>query len=496
MFAHIFRSAAIPVADAGFDAFFTRAAHYPVVPPTAVREDSPRPPREPFRERHLQAVWFDPILRPARLFTAQGEEVAVEDPGVWNLEAGPDFLGAVLRIGPAHRRIAGDVEVHVRPGDWHAHGHAADPRYGRVRIHVTYHPGPAAGPAADGLVHVPLRDALTARPEFSFEAVDLTAYPYGARATPPPCAAMLRGWSPDRKGALLDAAGEERLRRKTERLARLIAERGAEQALYEETLAALGYKHNKVPCRRLAERLPVQALRAEAQGNDETAYALLLGVAGLLPEKIPVRWDDPARALVRRLWDAWWKRRERWIARVMPAGAWQLGGTRPLNLPPRRLMAAARLFTAQNDLAGAWTRFAREQPAGCVRLAGEGLEAGGETFWERRLAWGGKPLATPAALIGAARAAAMLTNIYVPFAATLRLPGLTAETLCAQLPAEDPNRLVRQTAFGLFGPDHSPRLYAVSLRRQGLLQIFEDFCLDDRSRCANCPLPEALRQAG
>jgi hypothetical protein len=34
------------------------------------------------------------------------------------MEPGPDFLGAVLRIGPERRRIRGDVEIHLRPSDW------------------------------------------------------------------------------------------------------------------------------------------------------------------------------------------------------------------------------------------------------------------------------------------------------------------------------------------------------------------------------------------
>ena len=54
----------------------------------------------PYSERHLQCVWFDSSLRPGNLVTDTGEQVIVENPGRWNLEAGPDFLDAVLIIGP------------------------------------------------------------------------------------------------------------------------------------------------------------------------------------------------------------------------------------------------------------------------------------------------------------------------------------------------------------------------------------------------------------
>ena len=50
-------------------------------------------------ERHLQCVWADNKLRPAQMRSGSGEEVAVADPGRWNLEAGPDFLDAVVTVG-------------------------------------------------------------------------------------------------------------------------------------------------------------------------------------------------------------------------------------------------------------------------------------------------------------------------------------------------------------------------------------------------------------
>ncbi|MFH0878500.1 MAG: hypothetical protein V2A34_02195, partial [Lentisphaerota bacterium] len=66
----------------------------------------------------------------------------------------------------------------------------------------------------------------------------------------------------------------------------------------------------------------------------------------------------------------------------------------------------------------------------------------------------------------------------------------------SQLPAETLNSVIRRTADSLFGPDHSTTLYRHGLRQQGLSQIFHDFCLNDRSRCATCGLPELVRRAG
>ena len=76
--------------------------------------------------------------------------------------------------------------------------------------------------------------------------------------------------------------------------------------------------------------------------------------------------------------------------------------------------------------------------------------------------------------------------------AALGAPAAAWQALLADLPAEEPNELIRQTALRLFGQDHSPRLYRSGLRRQGLVQIHHDYCLGDRSLCAACPFPSAL----
>jgi len=475
--------------------FFPRAAAYPGLPaPGHVRERPPLRPEQNFSERHLQCVWADDDLRPTALLTARGERVEVESPGVWNLEAGPDFLGAALRLGHERRRVTGDVEIHIHPADWQAHGHGADPRYERVRFHVTFFPGTAAAALPAGVEEVPLRDALAANPHFAFESIDLTSYPHGVRSPTPPCGVALQSWSPDDREGLLAAAGEERLRRRAERLARAIGECGAEQVVYEEVMAALGYKHNQAAFRKLAEVVPLAMLRAEAGGDADLAFALLAGAAGLLPQQLAAKLDDEARAAARRWWDAWWKRRERFAAGALTAAHWRLAGIRPLNHPLRRLAAAAALFVAPRALAEEWLELADKFPRDCLDRAREHLLAARHPFWDFRLTLGGKRAAKPAALIGEARADAILINDFVPFLAARDCGAPFAKDLLAQLPVEQDNAVLRETAFALFGRDAPNSLLRDGLRRQGLLQIFHDYCLNDRSRCATCPLPTLLRR--
>ena len=105
--------------------------------------------RHPVTERHVQALWYDAARRPTGLRTAEGAPVRVVDAGEWNVEAGPDFRHAVLEVGEARRRVVGDVEIHMHPADWRAHGHGDNPSYANVIAHVTWFSAPQ-DPFEDG----------------------------------------------------------------------------------------------------------------------------------------------------------------------------------------------------------------------------------------------------------------------------------------------------------------------------------------------------------
>ncbi len=80
----------------------------------------------------------------------------------------------------------------------------------------------------------------------------------------------------------------------------------------------------------------------------------------------------------------------------------------------------------------------------------------------------------------------------IPFLAATGHAGILAREVLRRLPPEEDNHIIRRTAHALLGPDHNPALYHTGLRQQGLIQIFHDFCLNDRSGCQRCPLPTLL----
>src|SRR5579863_1990912 len=107
------------------------------LPPRSLREEPVPAPSE----LEVQALWFEQLHQPL-LTTDDGRTVEIIQPGFWNHGAGPDFTRAVVRFGKDGKAedeaTIGNVEVHLRPADWNAHGHHADPAYDGTILHVVW----------------------------------------------------------------------------------------------------------------------------------------------------------------------------------------------------------------------------------------------------------------------------------------------------------------------------------------------------------------------
>lgn len=425
--------------DEAFARLAALAAPYAGRRPAACRCGEPAAPTPPPDERRLQALWAGPG-RPGGLALPDGTPIEVLDPGRWNRAPGPDFLGALLAFGGEPRR--GDVELHLRPADWDAHGHAADPAYRGVILHVAWFPGAPAKTLPPAVPTLILRPFAEHAGPVDFAALD----PSAPEGSPRPCRRAF-GDDPGALDRLLRAAGHCRLRAKAARLAEALRAQGPAQTLHEGLFAALGYRRNAAPFRRLAQELPLGRLLPLAPAQ---RFAVLAGVAGLLRQ-------DRHRAL----WDLWW--RSGFPPPLRPYD-WDLRALRPQNHPLRRLAAAAPLLDRLDDL---------------LRLSLDRLPAA-LTEHARALC---APLGLAGAPLGAARANAIVANLAVP--ARLALGALDPDRL-GDLPGEDPSQPMRQAWHSLTGALRA--LPRDALRQQGLLQIHADFCSNPALACATCPL--------
>jgi len=104
------------------------------------------------------------------------------------------------------------------------------------------------------------------------------------------------------------------------------------------------------------------------------------------------------------------------------------------------------------------------------------------------------------ALIGEARVTDILANVLFPFwlAHDLDPAGALGKNVWseyASLLAQSSNRRLETGATRLFGNDPRRKQFMKTVaHQQGLLQIYEDFCMQDNSDCTQCPFPEQLKK--
>jgi len=439
-------------------------------------------PVEPWDEIEVQRLWFEQAYKnPLR--TAEGEEVEVLQPGFWNKSGGPDFSQAAIRLSSG-RVECGAVEIHLAAQDWTRHRHDRDPSYDPVILHVVWQAGPrtffpatsAGSPVRQVELGTQLRLPLgEIRRAFQTSPEERQA---GARLGM--CHAELAGLPEEDRIAIVEEAGWYRFHRNVERMRARTALVGWEQVLWQGLADALGYASNRDAFGWVARRLPVA--RVLKMGGEREREAWLYGVSGLLPDRLG---RGTAREWPRQIWDAWWPHRAGEGAPELPKSRWVRKGQRPLNRPERRMAVLAGMGEKP-----VWQGFVKSVKAG----DGRGISAllGGleHPYWSHRLAWGGIRSVASMALMGKGRILSFLFNTAWPLAWEGQ-----RETIRKDLPAARTvagNRPEQVASVRLLG---KRRRGARSLLfQEGLIQIYQDFCLRDHRQCMSCDFPEMVRK--
>lgn len=403
-------------------------------------------------ELEWQARWFAGEFG-REWISAEGEEIRMVDFGRWNREAGPDFVDARLRIG--RREICGDIELDPDAQDWERHGHATNPDYRRVVLHV-----------------------FLRRPERRFftrtsDHAEVAQLHLSAGESPRMPHSDVTPFESSAALAILHTAARHRLDLKARSFRRHADANGEEEARFAALAIALGYKRNQTPFLLLAQRAGLAA------ASSSSGEAQLFGIAGFLEGPVPAAASRDVRAYLRTLWESWWSLRASCERLILPAKAWQFSSTRPANHPHRRVAALA-------GIAARWPgiRKALEVPDREALIAA--LESVDHPFWAARCNLRADKLGKPQALLGAERIRDILINIYHPLAVA-RDNAAWELFLAERGPASA--AIIRQTVRKFFGDGHALPLSGAAVQ-QGLLQLERDY----RSAREPAKFLAALRQ--
>lgn len=438
------------------------------------------------RERDVINLWQHLIRSGRRLTTADNEPIKIIYPGRINHNRGADFCDAV--VATKQGILKGDIEVHLKSSDWCAHRHHQNPTYRRVILHVVKQPPQAEtnSPHESSILTLLLDKCLADDPQCrQIHSENSMVCTRGRRS----CHVITR---------FLDSAGDKRFGAKADRVGTSIRQVGADQALYQELMGALGYSQNQLPFWGLAQRLPLRTLESLAQyGISDEEYlaqqqARLLGTAGLLPSQRRLEnyeLDERWISTLERLWASLP------LTEAMPATAWNLFRVRPNNFPVRRLIAMSHLILRYREtglLAGMVNTIKQAPLRPSYHQLAASLVVTVRGYWASHFDFGAPSRRASPSLLGQNRAEDIVVNVLLPFA--FAWSQCYSDTELARKSRELYRHHPRLTSNSIelhmmaqLGLNRS--LVNSARRQQGLLHIYHTRCT--QGRCDTCPLAAA-----
>ncbi|MCQ2335232.1 MAG: DUF2851 family protein [Paludibacteraceae bacterium] len=275
----------------------------------------------------LHYIWQSGLFRTLPQHTTDGRRVEVLEVGKHNLDAGPDFFSATIRIDGM--TWTGNVEIHVKSSDWVRHGHQHDAAYDNVILHVVKQ--------AD-------RDVFNSKGETLVQCElqypddpDLLKNMLSDRTSV--CSQKLLGnpelISSDWQLLLL----RDRMMKKNAAVTQLLMlyQNAWDQAFYVTLAHNFGFHTNGLPFELLAKQTPLACLQKHRNSLFQIE-AILFGQSGLLTAEIAR--DEYAR----RLWKEYCFLQKKFGLQPISGAMWKMLRMRPQNFPHVRIAQFAALL--------------------------------------------------------------------------------------------------------------------------------------------------------
>lgn len=460
----------------------------------------PNRPYQCLTERHLQAAWYDQKYL-KNLTTCDASPIEVLSPGIWNSEAGPDFLKAHLRISGVE--VRGSVEIHLRDQGWEQHQHHLNPKFDDVILHVSlWKPKEQQALVTHGGKEIPrlyLEDHLTVPSANLPSLIDVDLYPYRVHSGSGKCGQKLFSRLDEEEiGHFLQSAADWRLYQKKRALSLRLDE--PELLLPSGVAMALGYKRNSEAFLQLFLRLyKMRAL------PEDVLLSLALGACGFFDAKWQERWGASAKySQLLQTFDAH-------RAEVPGRYLLELGQVRPLNHPVRRLaylikwIRDPRLLQYHTICSQKWQElWKRAYTTGRWRVVEEALSAVipayDDPHWFSHYTFEEKQAKKLLPLIGASLRREIVINTLFPLLnQDINSGGNSAEmeafTSFFKTMRAAPKGKTQYLIHRFFGFEGPAKLLSSAMHEQGAYQLHRDFCTHFEASCDGCPFVERYKDA-
>lgn len=342
------------------------------------------------KEEFLHFIWHTRQFDQSDLVTDDGRRVTVIQNGHHNVDRGPDFSEAAIRLN--NTLWAGNVEIHIGSEQWYEHGHHHDAKYNSVILHVCWSlRGKIVREDGESVPQIELKDRVD--PSLLERYEDLN-YSYSTI----PCEALVSAVPERIVRHGLDRALIERLSTKSAELNRQLEHlRGDWASLYWWQLCrSFGGKINAPGFEQLARSIDHKLILRHRK-NAFRIEAMLFGCAGLLDPVGRSKYERSLRGefdLLKRMYDL----------KEMDPSVWNFLRLRPSNFPTIRIAQLAIFLHGKSDLDP--VRFVSEDIRSMLRQ----FKVQASSFWDDHYHFNKKSTRTKPKRVGGSMAHSVLLN--------------------------------------------------------------------------------------
>lgn len=411
-------------------------------------------------EETLHYVWkhrlFDNNLQ-----TTDGKEIEVIDTGLHNMDSGPDFFNAKIKIDG--QMWSGNIEIHIKSSDWERHRHQHDKAYNSVILHVVEKMDREIFDSDNRAIY---------QCELSFPKRIKENIDYFIHAPVDlPCTNEIRDLPAIYLSGWINTLLVERLERKSNDI-KLLLERfnnSWDDVFYTLLCRNFGFGLNSDSFQMLAQSLPLKYILKQGD-NILQIEAMLLGHAGILSD-----WEVEDEYVL-RLKNEYDFLRHKFSLIPLEKSIFKNMRIRPTSSPQLRIAQLASIL--QNNFQSLFSRIVEAKDLGQIRLL---LHQNASDYWQTHYVLG-KASDKKSKYIGDSSLDIILINTVVPI---LFAYGrfIYDETYCdrallylEQIKAES-NSIVKK--FGSCG-----LLANSAYDSQAIIQMKKEYC--DKRKCLFC----------
>lgn len=422
------------------------------------------------KEDFLHYLWRMRKFEHSALKTSCGLELVIVKTGTHNLDAGPDFSNARIRIDDM--LWAGNVEIHIKASDWYNHQHHLDRAYDNVILHVVLEEDQAVFRSNGSRIPcLELKKRIPPKLSKIYQKLESNQHWI-------PCQELLYRVSSINRQLWLDRLLVERLEAKTKMIEQTLErnKQDWEASFYQFIARGFGVKVNAEPFEQLAKSLALSILRKHKNKHFQIE-ALLFGQAGMLNKTFK---DDYPR----RLQKEYHFLQKKYQLKAIPVQTWKFLRMRPANFPSVRIAQFAQLIYQSAHL------FSKVLAAKNIAELENMFELKVSNYWQQHYIFD-KPSVKRIKTFGKPSIHLLIINTIVPF---LFLYGKSKANDALQEKALDWLEALAPEQNNILEGWKKIGFQANSAyQSQALLQLKKNYC--DAKRCTACSIGHAILKA-